>query len=479
MVGMSDQPKVFYGWVVVATAALGLFLGAFPIVAFSFGVFFQSFVREFHASRAAVSLAFTIHNLLSGIFAVVVGRIADRSGARNVILPGLVVVATLLLAAEAIGSRLSELYLFYAALGVVAPATTTVPYALVVSRWFDRRQRTRTRRNDGGPGPRGGRDADRGATVDRQLRLAKRFCDRRLRNVDDTSADRRHLSQRCACADGTAARRSISRTIPRVSRNGQPVGWRRVARARQSGTFWLLIAVFVLLAASVHACVIHMPQLFADRGATAENAAMASSVVGLALLVGRIGCGYFLDRYFGGRVALVICLGAALGIALLWTGGAGGVALAARFWSDLGMGAEVDIIAFLMSRYFGLRSLGATVGFAFAAFVIAGGLGPLVMGFAFDRTGSYRVPLAAFWRAPQSRSNARDSLGPYRFGAPPGDDAAAAWRPAERPSEGFDECARSDTANAACVTANDGRPRRPSGAVRGGGAGNCRPAECR
>ena len=75
---MSDQPKVFYGWVVVATAALGLFLGAFPIVAFSFGVFFPSFVREFHASRAEVSLAFTIHNFLSGIFAVVVGRIADR-----------------------------------------------------------------------------------------------------------------------------------------------------------------------------------------------------------------------------------------------------------------------------------------------------------------------------------------------------------------------------------------------------------------
>ena len=35
---------------------------------------------------------------------------------------------------------MSELYLFYSALGVVAPATTTVPYALVVSRWFDRRR---------------------------------------------------------------------------------------------------------------------------------------------------------------------------------------------------------------------------------------------------------------------------------------------------------------------------------------------------
>src|SRR5437764_14853590 len=87
---------LFYGWIVVATSAVGLFLGAFPIVAFSFGVFFQPFVREFHASRAAVSLAFAITNLLSGIFAFVVGRIADRTGARRVILPGLALVAALL-----------------------------------------------------------------------------------------------------------------------------------------------------------------------------------------------------------------------------------------------------------------------------------------------------------------------------------------------------------------------------------------------
>ena len=75
---MTNQRRFFYGWVVVATSAVGLFLGAFPIGAFSFGVFFQPFAREFHAGRAAISLAFTLHNLISGVCAVFVGRMADR-----------------------------------------------------------------------------------------------------------------------------------------------------------------------------------------------------------------------------------------------------------------------------------------------------------------------------------------------------------------------------------------------------------------
>lgn len=430
---VTGQRGLFYGWIIVATSALGLFLGAFPIVVFSFGVFFESFAREFHASRAAVSLAFTIHNLLSGIFAVVIGRIADRTGARNVILPGLALVATMLLSAKAIGSSVSELYLFYTGLGVVAPATTTVPYALVVSRWFDRRRGLAL----------GGMMVGLGLGAIAMPVVAQRLI---------ASFGWRNAFAIVGCAmlaiplpivaiglknapaqvgllpDGASASAAPAQTRGQLD----GVTWRE---ARQSGTFWLLIAVFVLLAASVHACVIHIPALFADRGATAENAALASSVVGLALLVGRIGCGYFLDRYFGGRVALVICTGAALGIAVLRTGSAGGLALIGAFLVGLAMGAEVDIIAFLMSRYFGLRSLGATVGFAFGVFVVAGGLGPLVMGFAFDRTGSYRVPLTVFCVAAAASAVLVTRLGPYRFGAPPGDGAPArveASREAER-----------------------------------------------
>jgi MFS family permease len=158
-----------------------------------------------------------------------------------------------------------------------------------------------------------------------------------------------------------------------------------------------------------------MAAIFSDRGATMASTALAVSVAGLALLAGRAGTGFFLDRFFGPYVAMVLFTLAASGIALLWIGATGMPALLGAFLVGLGMGAEMDIIAYLISRYFGLRSLGAAFGAAFCAFVLASGLGPLIMGFAFDRTGSYRAPLAGFFWATMLAAALVSRLGPYRF----------------------------------------------------------------
>jgi hypothetical protein len=70
-------PLLFYGWWVVLTGMLGIFLGP-PIMVFSFGVFFKSLIHEFHASRAAVSFAFTLHNVVGALWLPALGRLVDR-----------------------------------------------------------------------------------------------------------------------------------------------------------------------------------------------------------------------------------------------------------------------------------------------------------------------------------------------------------------------------------------------------------------
>src|SRR5260370_9103869 len=87
IMSISKRPKVFYGWWIVFTAALGLCLGGPPIAVFSFGIFFKSLVPEFHASRAAISFAFTLQNVIGPMCAPLVVRLIDLSGARRVILP--------------------------------------------------------------------------------------------------------------------------------------------------------------------------------------------------------------------------------------------------------------------------------------------------------------------------------------------------------------------------------------------------------
>jgi hypothetical protein len=89
----------------------------------------------------------------------------------------------------------------------------------------------------------------------------------------------------------------------------------------------------------------------------------------------------------------------------------------------------MDVVAYMMSRYFGLRSLGAAFGFGFGAMVLSGGVGPLIMGFGFDHTGSYRAPLAGFSLATIVAAALVGRLGPYRFTAAPKAQTPAVVRP--------------------------------------------------
>src|SRR5437016_6579549 len=160
-----------------------------------------------------------------------------------------------------------------------------------------------------------------------------------------------------------------------------------------------------------------MPALLTDRGVSAQGAAMASSIGGIALLIGRVGTGYLLDRFFAPRLAAFFFCGASVGIGLLMFGVGGKAALVAAFLVGLGMGAEGDIIAYSLSRYFGLKAFGTAYGYAFGAFVLAGAFGPLLMGAGFDRTHSYAAPLAGFLVAMLTAAAIMTRLGPYKFAA--------------------------------------------------------------
>jgi MFS family permease len=407
----SQRGKFFYGWWIVLTAGLGLCLGYAPIIVFSFGIFLKPLLQEFHSSRGNISAAFTLANLAQAIASPLVGRLADRFGARRVILFASVVFGSLLIFSLLPSTSLWRLYLFYVLLGIAGSGTAPVPYGKVISNWFDKRRGLALGLTMFGLGS--------GAIVIPSLT-------QRLITILGWRGAYASIGLLVLVVSVPVVGLFLKETPEEMgllpdggnavhSATGQPSS-EGVAcgDAWHEPAFWTMIIAFFLVGASVHGCVVHLAPMLTDQGMTAERAALASSLLGAGLLIGRVGSGYLLDRVFAPRVAMLFFGGAALGMVFLWSG-AGGIAYLAAFLVGLGMGAEGDIIAYLTSRYFGLRAFGEIYGYAFASYVLAGALGPWLMGLGFDRTGSYRAVLAGFLVATLLAAVAMLRLGPYRY----------------------------------------------------------------
>jgi len=183
--------------------------------------------------------------------------------------------------------------------------------------------------------------------------------------------------------------------------------------ALRTRTFWLLFSAVFLVATSVIGCLIHLVPMLTDRGVSARTAAFATSLLGGAVIPGRVGSGYLVDRYSAEYVAVYFFSGAALGVLLLWSGATGIVALLAACLVGLGMGAEGELIAYLVSRYFGLRAYSEIYGYALISFTAGGVIGPLLMGISFDRTGSYNFALGILLVATIAGAGLMTRLGPF------------------------------------------------------------------
>jgi MFS family permease len=431
--GVNNWPRAgfFYGWWVVLASAVGLFWGV-PVTVFSFSVFLKPIMQEFRAGRAAVSLGFTLHLIAGALCAPLVGWLVDRYGSRRVILITMAMFGAILLLNRAFSANLRQFYFFYVVLGLLINGVGPIPYGSVASHWFDRHRGLALGLMMIGIGS--------GAMIMPSFaqQLIARFGWHTayavlgggvlIIAIPVVALFLREKPQGLGLlADGAASRHLLDGNKASVPGLSATEAW-------STGSFWLMVCAFFLVSASVQGCVVHLAAMLNDRGISSQKAALGSSLAGAAVLLGRVGTGYLLDRFFAPRVAALFFAGSAVGIGLLWLGTTPGLFVGVLF-VGLGLGAEVDLIAYLISRYFGLRTFGKIYSSAFAAFALAGALGPLVMGAGFDRTGSYRLPLASLFAATLVAAALMTRLGPYRYrvSEPDENDQTVQVRAEERP----------------------------------------------
>jgi MFS family permease len=378
--------RVTRGWVIVMTSVLGITVSFGSLVIFTFGVFLKPLSGQFGWSRAEISLAFTLTALMVAVFSPFIGRLVDRVGARKVLLPCVAVYGAAFCCLALVKS-LAGLYAIYVLLGVVGNGTTQLCYARVISAWFDRRRGIALATMMAGVGAGaigipplatwlieayGWRQAYLllgGSVFVLGMIPAALWLRETPPDVEQENAERANLEKSPATAG------------------------MRGAEAARTPVFWLLLTGFFLFSVSINGSVAHLIPILTDRGISSNTAALAASTLGVLTLCGRLLTGLLLDRFFGSRVAGIFFAIAAIGVAILSQAHEITTAFFGAALIGLGMGAEADVMPYLISRYFGLSSFSEIYGYAFTAYALAGALGPLLMGWSFDRFHSYSSAL--------------------------------------------------------------------------------------
>jgi MFS family permease len=162
------------------------------------------------------------------------------------------------------------------------------------------------------------------------------------------------------------------------------------AKGLRSTIYLRLLIASLLFTFTIVALTLNFIPILSDRGFGDRSAAGIASIAGLASIAGRLGTGVLLDRFRASIVGSVIFLLPIAGCLILMTSGASvtGATLAALF-IGLTLGAEVDVIVYLVTRHFGLKSFGALYGGLLAALSIGTATGPIAAAAIFDTFGDY------------------------------------------------------------------------------------------
>lgn len=383
--------KLFYGWWITLAASIGLSTSPGQFAFGALGLFILPLSDEFGWSRAQISIALTVFTLTLALTSPFVGKLVDKYGSKEILLPSLLIFGCLLASISLLVSELWHLYIIFLLIGFLAAGANGVAYMRIIGAWFKRRRGLALgfAMAGGGAGytyvpplmqyliDHYGWRYGYYALAAIVLFIALPVCAMILKNKPQMMGLSPDGDEQPAL-NKTALEPSI-----------------KFKTLLTNKSFRLLYIIFVLLSMCLYGLMPHLVPMLNDRGMDTTNAAFIAAIVGATIIVSRALIGYLLDRFFAPKVAFFCVLLSTGGIMLFATGGLGLSVYIAAILLGLSIGAEFDLLAYLTARYFGLASFGMTYGLLFSAFLIGTAIGPVLYGGAFDLYGSYISVLIA------------------------------------------------------------------------------------
>ncbi|WP_404479955.1 MFS transporter [Novosphingobium sp. BL-52-GroH] len=373
-------------WPVVLASAFGAGTGAVPLAFYSFGALVDPLNKALGWTRTEITAAplfLTIGGLVAGVLA---GGMADRFGARRVVLWSQAALVLAFAGLSFLPPSLPLFYLGYALLAVLGAGTMTMTWSRAITGWFVSGRGLALGLSLVGTGTIGAvlpaymswlvadygwRGAYLGlAVLPLVFGMPLTFLFFREPPEEPT-------------ADGVLLPDTLA-------------GSHSFGEALKTRCFWQMAISFSIVALAIASVIVHCVPMLTDRGIASGTAAGLAGLIGIAVTFGRLVSGLLLDRMRGPSVAFLMFGLPALSCLLLTVAGSNlWLCGAAIVLVGLAGGAEHDIAAYFCAKYFGRRHYGKIYGLLYTLYGVGSGFGPLLAGRTVDATGNYTLALYA------------------------------------------------------------------------------------
>ena len=357
---------------------------------FSYSIFFNSLLDEFGWGRAAISGAFSLGSLVTGVLGIAAGRITDLIGPRAVSVFGAVLLGLGFILMSFI-QAIWQVYLLYGLLMAAGISGLWPALISTVSRWFTARRGLMTGIVTSGAGL--------GSIIFSPLisRLILNFGWRATYLIMGLII----LIVMVSCALLLKREPSRNDILVKDKKTVQDIAPRTkpgltYSQAVRTSQFWIIALINFVFGYVQFSSIVHIVPYATGLGISPLSAASLLAVIGAANILGRILAGATSDRV-NLRVIFVIVL-IFLMISAVCLELSRNLEILYLFSVILGLayGGASTLQSLMAIEFFGLSSLGVLLGSFGFSIGLGGSAGPVVTGLLFDISGGYTLAFLIF-----------------------------------------------------------------------------------
>lgn len=392
-------------WKVAMGSFVALILSGPPLIIYTQSQFIEPVTRELGWSRTQFFLPLSIAGVVSALLMPLIGRAADRFSVRAILLPCIVLFS---LAYMGLGFVDTSLWIY--SLLLFACIILQIPhgglyYAKVISLWPSRRPALLLAVGLAG-------NAAGGVVLPPIAGW--------LIAEYGWRAARLYLGAGTLIVAFSAAYLFVKPpAIVTIHHSRALYGW-TLKEGLRDLNYWIIILALCVGGLVLNGVMGHIVPFLAERGFSQAVGVSGIAAVSGTALAGRFLSGMTLDRINSPKAAMPFLLCGFLGMTMLITVNSSALIIVALALLGMALGAEIEFSAYFVRRYFGTRSYGELYGLILAVFTIGTTAGPLLLGAAYDLSGSYATGATVGAGLMLAAATALLFLQAYRYSHQPG-----------------------------------------------------------